>query len=244
MAYEALAASYDRLTGDVPYLQILAFYDELLAHYRVSPASALELACGTGTMALLLAKRGLRVLASDRSEEMLTQAYEKAMELENPPYFICQRMERLRLPEPVDLVVCCLDGVNYVTRPELLRQTFARVKASLNPGGVFIFDINSEAKLRGMDGQIFLDEDDDVFCLWRAEYDAQTRICRYGIDLFRRSGAQWSRSREEHLEYAYRTDELTDWLRAAGFREVLCCGDCRMEPPRENEQRIFFAAQA
>lgn len=243
MAYESLAASYDRLTGDIPYEQILSFYDALLARFRVTPSSALELACGTGSMALLLAKRGLRVLASDASEEMLTQAYEKGMELENPPYFILQRMERLRLPEPVDLVVCCLDGVNYVTEPELLRQTFRRVKQSLNPGGLFIFDINTEEKLRALDGQIFLDEDDDVFCLWRAEYEEQTRLCRYGIDLFRRQGALWQRSREEHLEYAYRTDELRLWLEEAGFRSVLCCGDRRMEPPKKNEQRIFFAAQ-
>lgn len=244
MAYETLAASYDRLTGDIPYEEILGFYEKLLARFGVTPLSAVELACGTGTMALLLANKGLRVTAADASEEMLTQAYEKAMEAENPPYFIRQRMERLRLPVPVDLAVCCLDGINYLTKPEQVRQTFRRVKESLNPGGLFIFDINSEAKLRSLDGQIFLDEDDDVFCLWRAEYDAQTRLCRYGIDLFRRQGALWQRSREEHLEYAYRESELRQWLEEAGFRRVLCCGDRRMEPPGEHEQRIFFAAQA
>ncbi len=243
MAYESLAASYDRLTNDVPYEAILAFYHQILDRYGLSPASAVDLACGTGSMAVLLAREGLSVLGVDQSEEMLTLAADKAAELENPPYFIRQKMEKLRLPMPVDLVVCCLDGVNYVTRPEALREAFARVCKALNPGGLFLFDVNSEAKLRGLDGQIFLDEDDEVFCLWRAEFDETTRVCTYGMDIFQKQGRLWQRSREEHLEYAYRTQELTQWLGEAGFVNVEAYGDRRLEPPKPDEQRIFFAAQ-
>ncbi len=243
MAYEALASSYDRLTNDIPYASVLAFYDQILAHYGLAPQSALDLACGTGSMALLMARRGWSVLGCDQSEQMLTQAYEKAMDLDNPPYFIRQRMQRLRLPQPVDLVVCCLDGINYVTRPQDVQQTFRRVFEALSPGGVFIFDINSPEKLRGLDGQIFLDEDDDVFCLWRAEFDEKSRICTYGMDIFRRRGRVWDRSREEHLEYAYAPHELTCWLTEAGFADVRVYGDRRMQPPAEGEQRIFLSAQ-
>ena len=243
MAYEALAASYDRLTGDVPYEAVLAFYHRILEQYGCRPASAVDLACGTGSMALLLAREGLSVLGVDRSEEMLTLAADKTAGLENPPYFIRQRMEKLRLPQPVDLVVCCLDGINYVTEPAALRESFARVLKALKPGGLFIFDINSEAKLRGLDGQIFLDEDDAVFCLWRAEFDPETRVCAYGMDIFQKRGTLWRRSREEHLEYAYRTDELTQWLTDAGFINVRPYADRKLEPPSTDEQRIFIAAQ-
>ena len=243
MPYEALASAYDRLTNDVPYGEILKFYRRLWTAYGLEPASAVDLACGTGSMALLLAKEGMYVLGVDRSEEMLTLAAEKAMELENPPYFIRQRMEKLRLPAPVDLVVCCLDGVNYVTDPAALREVFSRVRDALKPGGLFIFDINSEAKLRGLDGQILLDEDDEVFCLWRAEFDESTRICTYGMDIFQKQGRLWSRDREEHLEYAYRVEELTQWLTEAGFSGLQVCGDRRLEAPVPDEQRIFIAAQ-
>ncbi len=243
MAYETLAASYDRLTNDIPYEDILAFYRSVWAAYDFTPASALDLACGTGSMAVLLAGLGLRVLGADASEEMLTQAYEKAMDLEQPPYFIRQKMQQLTLPMPVDLVVCCLDGINYLTRPEDCRKTMARVYRALNPGGLFVFDINTEHKLRALDGQIFLDEDDDVFCLWRAEFDPDTRICRYGMDIFRRGGRLWARSREEHLEYAYRTEELTAWLGEAGFTDVRLYGDRRLETPGPAEQRVFLAAR-
>lgn len=243
MPYEALAASYDRLTNDVPYEAVLAFYRQLLERYGCKPASAVDLACGTGSMAVLLAREGLSVLGVDQSEEMLTLAADKAAELDNPPYFIRQRMEKLRLPLPVDLVVCCLDGVNYVTKPDALRETFTRVFKALNPGGLFIFDINSEAKLRALDGQILLDEDDEVFCLWRAAFDEATRICCYGMDIFQKDGKLWRRSREEHLEYAYRTEELNQWLREAGFVRVGLYADRKLEAPAPDEQRLFIAAQ-
>lgn len=243
MAYEALATAYDRLTNDIPYEEILQFYRRIWTAYGLAPASAVDLACGTGSMALLLAKDGLSVLGVDQSEEMLTLAAEKAMALEQPPYFVRQRMEKLRLPAPVDLIVCCLDGVNYVTDPAALRETFSRVLAALRPGGLFIFDINSEAKLRGLDGQILLDEDDEVFCLWRAEFNAESRICSYGMDIFQKQGKLWARDREEHLEYAYRVEELRQWLAEAGFSHVQSYGDRKLEAPAPEEQRIFFAAQ-
>ena len=243
MAYEALATAYDRLTNDVPYAEIFAFYRRVWAAYDFTPTSAVDLACGTGSMTLLLAQAGLSVLGVDQSEEMLTLAAEKAAALDDPPYFIHQRMEKLRLPAPVDLVVCCLDGVNYVTDPAALRESFARVFKALNPGGLFLFDVNSEAKLRGLDGQILLDEDDEVFCLWRAEFDEQARVCTYGMDVFQKQGKLWTRDREEHLEYAYRVEELSQWLTEAGFVRVNAYGDRRFEAPAPDEQRIFIAAQ-
>lgn len=243
MAYETLAASYDRLTNDIPYEDILDFYHKLWAEYGLRPASAVDLACGTGSMTVLLAREGLSVLGVDVSEEMLTQAADKAAGMENRPWFVRQRMEKLRLPTPVDLAVCCLDGVNYVTEPAALREAFARVFKALNPGGLFLFDINSEAKLRGLDGQILLDEDDEVFCLWRAEFDEETRICAYGMDIFQRQGKLWRRSREEHLEYAYRVEELTQWLSDAGFSRIGVYADRKLEAPAPDEQRIFIAAK-
>ena len=109
-AYDALAFSYDALTYDVDYEQNILFWQKLLTRFHVKPESVLDLACGTGSASVLLAQQGYRVLGVDCSEQMLTVAAEKAAELENPPYFIKQKMQRLRLPEPVDAVLCGLDG--------------------------------------------------------------------------------------------------------------------------------------
>ena len=89
-AYEALAFSYDALTYDVPYEKIAAYFETLLRKSGVEAQTVLDLACGTGSLSVLLAARGYRVLGVDCSEEMLTVASEKAAELalETPPFFI------------------------------------------------------------------------------------------------------------------------------------------------------------
>ena len=242
-AYTSLAEAYDRLTWDVDYARILDFLETLLHTRDKHPRTVLDLACGTGSLSVLLAKRGYSVIGADMSEDMLAIASEKACELgENVPFFICQRMERLTLPEPVDCVLCCLDSLNYITDPALCRKALGRVYASLRSGGVFLFDVNTPQKLRAMDDQVFLDEDEDVYCIWRGVFDEKTRICSYGIDLFIRQGTMWQRSFEEHREYAYTQQELETFLYEAGFSDVRVYGDCRMEHPEPGEQRIYFSA--
>ena len=147
-AYEALAASYDRFTNDVPYEQVADFLESLLRVHGKSVHTVLDLACGTGTLSCILAERGYSVLGADQSEEMLTQAYSKAMALPERPMFVHQSMQELELPQPVDLVVCTLDSLNYLTRPADCRETIRRGHDALNPGGVFLFDVNTPEKLR------------------------------------------------------------------------------------------------
>lgn len=242
-AYEALAASYDRLTNDVDYRATVDFYRDILAQEGLHPRTAVDLACGTGTVSLLLARQGLDVTGVDLSEEMLTMAQQKAEGLENPPRFVRQSLQELTLPRGVDLAVCALDSLDYITDPQDCAEAIRRVYRALNPGGIFIFDVNTPEKLRAMDGQVFLDEDEDVYCVWRGEFDEQTNICSYGMDLFQRQGRLWRRSFEEHREYAYSAEQLTGFLKAAGFTGIRVYGDRRMEPPQPGEQRIYLKAR-
>ena len=242
-AYEALAASYDRLTNDVDYAATVDFYWEILEREGVVPRSAVDLACGTGSVTALLCQRGIPTVGVDLSEEMLTVAQQKTMDLDPRPFFSCQSLERLRLPRGVDLAVCALDSLDYITDPQACQEAIRRVYRVLNPGGVFIFDVNTPEKLRAMDGQIFLDEDEDVYCVWRGEFDEKTNICSYGMDLFQRHGKTWVRSFEEHREYAYSAEELKKWLKEAGFTGIRVYGDRVFEKPREGEQRIYIKAR-
>jgi ubiquinone/menaquinone biosynthesis C-methylase UbiE len=242
-AYHALARSYDRLTNDVDYRATVDFYYEILAREGLHPRTAVDLACGTGSVAILLAERGLQVTAVDLSAEMLAEAAQKAAAMENPPFFVCQPLQSLQLPRGVDLAVCALDSLDYITDPHDCAEAICRIYRVLNPGGIFIFDVNTPEKLRAMDGQVFLDEDDDVFCVWRGEFDADTNICSYGMDLFQRDGAVWLRSFEEHREYAYSVPQLTDFLRRAGFTHIGVYADRKFESPAEGEQRVYFKAR-
>ena len=242
-AYKNLAASYDRLTNDVDYEATVAFYMQILAREGVKPRSVIDLACGTGSVTAILARMGYPVLGVDMSEEMLTEAAMKTMDIDPMPRFSCQLLQQLRLPKAVDLAVCALDSLDYITDPADCAEAIRRVYKALNPGGTFIFDVNTPEKLRAMDGQVFLDEDDDVFCVWRGEFDEETNICSYGMDLFQRNGDVWHRSFEEHREYAYSCRQLTGYLKDAGFTHIEVFADRLFEAPREGEQRIYFKAR-
>ena len=242
-AYKDLAASYDRLTNDVPYAEVVAFYEQILEREGVKCRTCVDLACGTGSVSVLLAEKGLDVIGVDMAEDMLTVAFDKASGMENPPRFVCQKLQELRLAKGVDLAVCALDSLDYITEPADCAEAIRRVYKALNPGGVFIFDVNTPEKLRAMDGQVWLDEDDDVYCVWRGEFDEETNICSYGMDLFQRQGEVWNRSFGEHREYAYSREQLTGFLKEAGFTHIEVFADRLFEAPREGEQRIYFKAR-
>lgn len=245
-SYDFLAGCYDELTTDIDYR---SWADYIEKHFTRSPTpinTVLDLACGTGSLTAELALRGYEMIGADCSEEMLAQAMGKCERLAFPgekPIFLHQFMERLDLYGTVDACVCCLDSINYVTHPAALRRAFERVHLFLMPGGLFLFDINTPEKLRGLDGQVFLDETDDTYCVWRAEYSSRRRICTYGMDIFRQEGdGSWVRGEEVHEEYAYEPDELENYLRSAGFCKIRRFGNLKLRAPKAGEDRIFFSA--
>ena len=242
-AYKALAASYDSLTLDVDYDGVVEFYEVLLQREGLSPRSVVDLACGTGSLTVRLAQKGYKVMGVDLSEDMLTVASQKAWDMGLQIPFVRQPLEKLYLHRGVDLAVCGLDSLDYITDPACCKRAIERIYKALNPGGCFIFDVNTPEKLRAMDGQVFLDENEDTFCVWRGEFDEQTNICSYGMDLFRRQGKGWQRSFEEHQEYAYSAAQLVGYLKDAGFTRIEVFGDRRLEPPAEGEQRIYLKAR-
>lgn len=245
MSYESLAGRYDALTKDVDHQKWADYLEHHIKSAQVPVETVLDLACGTGTMTCIFAERGYEMIGVDLSAEMLSQAMEKGFNVDGQaPMFLNQPMEELDLYGTIDACICCLDSVNYVTSPADLRRAFQRVHLFMMPGGVFIFDINSPGKLKGIDGGTFIDETEDTYCVWRADYDKDTRICTYGMDLFfHTKDGQWSREGELHEEYAYEPEELITFLREAGFKDIAQFGELSMEQPKENEQRIFFVAR-
>ena len=245
-SYEFLAGCYDELTYDVEYA---AWADYIEAHFRkkgLPGKTVLDLACGTGSLTRELALRGYEMIGVDRSPEMLAEAAEKNRDIDGiPPIFLCQSMDKLDLFGTIDACVCCLDSINYVTDPKQLKKAFARVYLFLMPGGLFLFDVNSPAKLQGLDGQIFLDETEDTYCVWRAEYAKRSRICSYFMDLFRldQESGLWERGAELPRDRAYTPVELTHSVPEAGFCDIHQYGNRKMRPPKPGEDRIFFTAR-
>lgn len=244
-SYEFLAGCYDGLTTDVGYTRWADYLEKHFARSKIPVHTVLDLACGTGSLTRELALRGYEMIGVDRSEDMLAQAAEKCRGIPGEaPIFLHQSMEKLDLYGTIDACVCCLDSVNYVTSPRRLARAFERVRLFLMPGGTFIFDVNTPKKLKALDGQVFLDETEDAYCVWRAEYAPRRRICTYFMDLFQLCGdGLWARGEELHEEYAYEPDELEEMLCAAGFCAVRRYGDRKLRAPGPEADRIFFVAR-
>ena len=245
-SYDFLAGCYDNLTYDVDYAAWADYIERHFARCGLPGKTVLDLACGTGSLTRELALRGYEMIGVDLSAEMLAEAAEKNRDVGPiPPMFLCQSMDKLDLYGTIDACVCCLDSVNYVTNPKKLQKAFGRVHLFLMPGGLFLFDVNTPEKLQAMDGQVFLDETEDTYCVWRGEFSRRSGICSYFMDIFRldeRTGL-WTRGEELHQERAYSLEELADMLRQAGFRDIKTYGALKLRPPAPGEGRVFFAAR-
>lgn len=242
--YVTLASVYDGFTGDVDYKSIADFYEQIFDRYGADVKTILDLACGTGNMTVELASRGYELIGTDMSADMLSVASEKIAEgnFDVAPMLLNQSMEKLDLYGTVDAAVCCLDGLDYV-EPESLPEVFSRLMLFIRPGGVLVFDVNTPEKLRGLDGQVFIDETDDAYCVWRAEFDEEENAVFYGMDIFRLEyDGRWSRDFEEHKEYAHDPKMIMSLLKSAGFREIRITGELTQNEPAEGEQRVFIAA--
>jgi len=236
--YEHLASWYDSLTGDVPYDDFADFYEAEFNRVGGEFRLLLDLCCGTGTLTWALAARGYEMIAVDASVDMLMQARAKALPCAVPPMFLCQDAAALDLYGTVDAAVCSLDGMNYIP-PDDLKAVFHRLSLFVRPGGLLIFDIRTPDFLCSLDGQVFVDETDDVLCLWRADFDEALPALVYGMDIFSREKDLWRRDCEEHIEYAHSPRSLSSLLAEAGFQSVTLRRDC----PQGDAGRMFLVAE-
>ena len=236
-SYGALASWYDQLTGDVPYGQFADFYEAEFARCGGEFRLLLDLCCGTGTLTAEMARRGYELIGVDASVDMLMQAREKCARLELPPLFLCQRADQLDLYGTVDAAYCSLDGMNYIP-PQELPEVFHRLRLFVRPGGLVLFDVRLPEWFRSLDGEIFVDETEDLLCLWRADFDEALCAVRYGMDLFERQGRLWRRSGEEHVEYAHEPEALKALLESHGFERVRLQSCC----PQGDAGRLFIVA--
>ena len=247
-AYEALAAHYDRFTGDVPYDRWADYIESEFARLNISPELVLDLACGTGTLTWKLAERGFEMIGVDRSAEMLAQAQSKDWtDPENPgirPLFLCQKAEKLDLYGTIGACVCCLDSLNYLTDPKKLARAIGKVGLFMEPGGVFLFDALTPAHFREIDGVDYVREDEDALCVYHVDFDEEESLCVHSVDIFEEADdGRYDRSFEEHEERAYTPQELIPMLRDAGFESVSVYRPFSQEAADETEPRIFYCAR-
>lgn len=244
-SYREMATVYDRLMQDVPYDRWVDFLSLLWQRLGiVPPRTCADVACGTGSVSIELASRGLSVIGVDLSEDMLRVAWDRSRRAGRKIAFVRQDMRALRLHKCVDVVTCCCDGVNYLLDTEDLDAFLASAAAALNNGGALVFDVSTAHKFsRVLDGKTYGEDLKDLAYLWQNTYDRTSRRVRMDLSFFvRQGGGAYRRFTETHTQRAWQLRELRSALEKAGFANIQFFDGYTARPAAARSERIVCAA--
>jgi SAM-dependent methyltransferase len=246
--YDRYAEIYDATGQDEFGKRMLRDVEALLSETKLQPSRVLDLACGTGTVATLLAQQGLVVYGADASAKMLEVAERKAKSLHLPVTFVQQDMRCLDLGTTFDLVTCFYDAINYILNESDLLTVFAGVYRHLNTQGLFVFDANTVSALRDIWGNnSFADDYGDVAYIWDNDYDAATGLATLTATFFVRQpelgDSIYEKFVEVHIERGYPIRQVISMLEEVGFKVLKHYAYGRMRPATEEDRRVVFVAQ-
>jgi SAM-dependent methyltransferase len=179
----------------------------------------LDVCCGTGFLARLLAGRGFRVTGFDQSPEMVAFARRQAPGAE----FQVADAANLQLPQEYDAAVSTFDSLNHILEPAALEAAFRNTAGALRAGATFAFDVLFEEAYQTRFGEGFaIVRDDHVLTISGSGYDFRTRIAQCVVTMFRLVDGHWRRSDTLIRERCYPAAEIDRILKRAGFGEIAC----------------------
>lgn len=241
--YRIFSQFYDNLTFNVDYEKRADYIQSVLSLWEHEPGLSLDLACGTGSLTVALKERGWDIFGIDGSQDMLSIAMDKAYDKELSILFLCQQMEQLDLYGTIDTCVCTLDSLNHIVEKDKLQAAFDKVALFMNPGGLFVFDVNTVYKhQRILGNNTFIYDTDEVYCVWQNSLK-ENNIVSIELDMFEREGNLYTRHTERFKERAYEIDELKEMLKKAGFETLAVYRDMTDEPLKEDSDRAVFVAR-
>lgn len=241
--YHIFSQFYDNLTFNVDYDKRAEYLQSVLSLWRHEPGLALDLACGTGSLTVALKERGWDIFGVDGSQDMLSIAMEKAYDKELQILFLCQRMESLDLYGTIDTCLCTLDSLNHITDQKALQAAIDRVALFMNPGGLFVFDVNTVYKHQKiLADNTFVYDTDEVYCVWQNSLE-ENNVVNIELDLFEKTDGVYTRHTERFKERAYPLGEWKQMLADAGFETLAVYRDMTTEPVGETDDRAVFVAR-
>ncbi len=248
-AYTALAPYYDRFTAGQRYDHWLTEIESAVRAHGVRGRRLLDVACGTGKSCEPLLARGYDVTACDLSPAMIEQARER-LELGEERLF-CADMRALPSLGRFDLITCLDDAINYLLTDEDLTAAFESAAASLRPGGLYAFDVNTLMAYRTAFSQTFASEVDDVFFCWRGQGDGSAEPGCTGvatIEVFARIAEdRWHRHESTHEQRHHSRATIERSLAAAGLSLVDVYGQLRggrlvPDPDEDVHHKVVYLA--
>jgi SAM-dependent methyltransferase len=242
--YQDYAHVYDR-SGQLAFsLKMIPYLGRVLDRHPVVGRTMVDLACGTGTVAVALAQAGWRVDAVDGSAEMLAQARAKAAADEVTLRASQQDMRSFALPEPVHWATCLYDSMNYMLTSADLLAVFRSVFAALLPGGLFCFDMNTAWALSTFwDDATYFTDTDDLTVIMQSNYSSREQRTTVTVTCFRREGEKYVKFSEQHTEQAYPTEHIALLLTDVGFTVEAQYECFSFHAPTPTSSRILYVAR-
>lgn len=256
--YEEFAEVYDELMDDTPYEQWAERIHGLIRRYGVSRPErdtedllssernlVVDLGCGTGTMTELMYGMGYDMIGVDLSEAMLNIAMRKKEASGSEILYLCQNMRELELYSTVGTVYSVCDSLNYILEEEELLTVFSLVNNYLYPGGIFIFDFNTEYKYREVIGNTTIAENrEDCSFIWENVYDPEEQINEYGLTVFvREEDGRFRRFEENHFQRGYTVEQMRSLAERAGMTVAEVFDADTGEGVRAESERVYMIAK-
>lgn len=242
-AYGIFAQFYDTLTSNIDYAKRAQYFDSVVRKYGGKQGGILlDLACGTGSLSEQMDALGYDVIAVDNSPEMLGIAMEKKFDSGRNIQYLCQDMRELDMFGTIDVTVCALDSLNHLDSFEDVKRVFEKVFLFCEPGGLFIFDINTEYKHKMILGDnTFIYDTDDVYCVWQNSCE-NSRV-KIELDFFVPENDVYRRYEESFCENAYPLNDVENALKETGFEILMCCDGDSEKPVCDTTQRAVFTVR-
>lgn len=247
MSYQQFAYIYDELMEDAPYDEWVKITRYFMEKYIPQPSHIVDLGCGTGEIAVRLAKQGYKVTGVDLSEEMLALAQHKSNNVDGIQW-ICQDIRKLEGFRDIPLILSYCDVLNYILEEQELEETFQKVFQSLENNGLFIFDVHSPYYIQQVvSNQTFTQVGDEVSYVWICEEGSVPLEVTHDLTFFVQTNQEkslYERYDEEHTQKTYPLSTYEALLKKVGFQILDIFGDFNVEQiPREEDHRLFFVCQ-
>lgn len=243
-AYTGFAEVYDLFMDNVPYQEWSSYLIGLLKEYGVSDGLVLELGCGTGKMTRLLAEAGYDMTGVDNSQEMLQIAREAGQEEDNILYLL-QDMREFELYGTVKAVVSICDSMNYILEEADLLAVFRLVNNYLDPGGIFIFDLNTIYKYQELMGETTICENrEEGSFIWDNFYEEAEHLNQYDLTFFiKEENGLYRKYEETHFQRGYELEQVKILIEQAGMEFVASYDAFTREHIKEDSERIYIVAR-
>ncbi|KRL03212.1 class I SAM-dependent DNA methyltransferase [Liquorilactobacillus capillatus] len=241
MIYTTFAQLYDELMEPEMYRCWEHFIEQQVP--KLETASILDLACGTGRLAILLAQKGYHVTGSDLSSDMLALAEERARNAHVTLPLVEANMLVLNDLAQFDVITCCLDSLCYLENKKAMQTVFEQVFAHLHPNGTFIFDVISPHQTDVVyPGYMYNYTDEERAFIWESYSGEKSHSVVHDLTFFVYDELTngYTRLSETHHERTYPLADYMQMLNAAGFKEVSKSASFGQKEISQSTDRWFF----